>query len=499
MEPYNIFFFGSVFFLAGVGLESLKLNFWILIITAALAAVFVLFGFWKKNRRFFWIAGLSAFIAIGALYSAAADRNFAEKYFPKGETLNFQGLIVNNPAPRGSSQSLYVRTKLSGAEVKILVKAERYPEFHYGDLISVNGAIKKPESEGLPEQAGLPAQAGYAQYLAKEGISGVVSYPEVNLIAENKGAPFKSFLFNLKNSIVDRFGEILPAEEAAFLSGLTLGERSDFSPEFKEALQTSGTTHLVALSGYNVSIVIVATMALLTSFLKRRIAFIVAFIFLVAFVLMTGAEASVVRAAIMGALVVIATESGRIFNPRNAITLAGLLMVLINPKVLVFDAGFELSFLALIGIVYLKPALEDFFNLPIGGEKGTFSWRENLLMTSSAQLLVAPILIQSFGNFSPISLVSNVLILEFIPYTMMLGFAVAVFSGISHYLALIGGWFVWPLLKIETGLIEFFGNFNLSLNMSLSWILIIIYYLVIAIFIVKMSKKNRLNNERIRP
>ena len=110
-------------------------------------------------------------------------------------------------------------------------------------------------------------------------------------------------------------------------------------------------------------------------------------------------------------------------------------------------------------------------------------------MTSSAQLLVAPILIQSFGNFSPISLVSNVLILEFIPYTMMLGFAVAVFSGISHYLALIGGWFVWPLLKIETGLIEFFGNFNLSLNMSLSWILIIIYYLVIAIFIVKMSKK----------
>ena len=131
----------------------------------------------------------------------------------------------------------------------------------------------------------------------------------------------------------------MPAEEAAFLSGLTLGERSDFSPEFKEALQTSGTTHLVALSGYNVSIVIVATMALLTSFLKRRIAFIVAFIFLVAFVLMTGAEASVVRAAIMGALVVIATESGRIFNPRNAITLAGLLMVLINPKVLVFDAG----------------------------------------------------------------------------------------------------------------------------------------------------------------
>lgn len=481
MRPHDVFFFGSIFFLAGVGLQSLHLNFWILVITAALAAVFVLFGFWKKNRRFFWVAGLSIFIIVGALYSAAADRNFTEKYVPVGEKLNFQGLVVNNPAPRGSSQNLYVKTKLSGTEVNILVNAQRYPEFHYGDLVSVNGTVEKPESEG------------YAQYLAKEGINGVVSYPEVNLVAKNKGAPFKAFLFNLKNSIVDNFGEILPSEESAFLSGLTLGERSDFSPEFKAAMQTSGTTHLVALSGYNVSIVVVAAMALFAAFLKRRIAFIAAFVFLFAFVLMTGAEASVVRAAIMGALVVIATESGRIFNPRNAITLAGLIMVLANPKVLVFDVGFELSFLALIGIVYLKPALEEFFYLPAGGKKdaGTFSWRKNLLMTGAAQLMVAPILIQSFGNFSPISLISNVLILELIPYTMILGFAVAVLSGISHYLALIGSWFVWPLLKAETGLIEFFGNFNLSLNLSLSWMLIIAYYLAIAIFIWKMSKKSR--------
>lgn len=489
MPPYDIFFFGSLFFLAGVGFQSFHLNFWILVITAALAAVFILFGFWKKNRRFFWVAGLSIFIIIGALYSASADRNFAEKYVPSGEKFNFQGLVVNNPAPRGSSQNLYVRTKLSGAEVNILVKAPRYPEFRYGDLISVNGAVKKPESEGLS------AQAGYAQYLAKEGISGVVSYPEINLVAENKGVPFKSYLFNLKNSIVDNFGEILPSEESAFLSGLTLGERSDFSPEFKEALQTSGTTHLVALSGYNVSIVVVAAMALLTAFLKRRAAFVAAFVFLFAFVMMTGAEVSVVRAAIMGALVVIATESGRIFNPRNAITLAGLLMVLVNPKVLVFDAGFELSFLALIGIVYLKPALEDFFDLPAGGKKdaGAFSWRKNLLTTGAAQLMVAPVLIQSFGNFSPISLVSNVLILEFIPYTMILGFAVAVLSGISHYLALIGGWFVWPLLKAEMGLIEFFGNFNLSLKLSLSWVFIVIYYLAISVFIAKMESHKHKN------
>ena len=84
----------------------------------------------------------------------------------------------------------------------------------------MNGAVKKPEPES------------YAQYLAKEGMSAVVSYPKLNLVAEDRGVPFKSFLFNLKNSVVDEFGKVLPSEESAFLSGLVVGERSDFSADF---------------------------------------------------------------------------------------------------------------------------------------------------------------------------------------------------------------------------------------------------------------------------
>lgn len=477
MAPYDIFFFSLVFFLAGVGLESLKLNFWILIITAVLAAVFIFLWFWKKNRRFLWIAGLSLLILVGAVYSSARSENFANKFVPVGETLDFQGLIVNNPTPQGNIQNLYVQTKLSGAEVKVLIKAPRYPEFHYGDLIVVNGAVKRPEPES------------YAQYLAKEGMSAVISYPKLKLVAENQGALFKAFLFNLKDSIVGEFGKVLPSEESAFLSGLVLGERSDFSADFKTAMQTSGTTHLVALSGYNVSIIVLGTMAVLTIFLKRKYALIFTFLFLISFVLMTGAEASVVRAAVMGVLVIIARESGRIFNVRNAVVLAGLIMVLLNPKVLVFDAGFELSFLALLGIIYLKPALQKIFRMK--EDSGAFSWRENLLMTASAQLMVVPILIQSFGNFSPISLISNVLILELIPFTMALGFGIALLSKISYYLVLVGGWIIWPLLKLETGLIRFFGGFGISLDLSLSWFLILIYYAAIVIFIRKMSKTDR--------
>lgn len=477
MPSYDIFFFSSVFFLAGVGLESLELNFWILVLTAVCAAVFIFLWFWKKNRRFLWIAALSLFILVGSLYSSAFSENFAGKFIPSGENLNFQGLVVNNPAPRGNYQNLTVQTKLSGNEVNILAKAPRYPEYRYGDLIVLNGAVKKPEPES------------YAQYLAKEGISGVMSHPEINLTARDKGSPFKSLLFNLKYSVVEAFGKALPSQESAFLSGLVLGERSDFSQEFKTAMQVSGTTHLVALSGYNVTIIVSAAMSVFILFLRRKAAFIFTFLFLFAFVLMTGAEASVVRAAIMGVLVVLAKESGRVFNVRNAVVLAGLAMVLLNPKILVFDAGFELSFLALLGIIYLKPALSRIFHFKEG--VGILSWRENLLMTGAAQLMVAPILIQSFGNFSPVSLLSNVLILELIPYTMALGFGIALVSGISYHLALIASWFVWPLLKIETGLIKFFGGFGLSLNLSLSWLLILFYYAILIFFIIYVGKRER--------
>ncbi len=477
MASYDVFFFSSLFFLAGVGLQSLRINFWILAITVVLTTVFIFFWFLKKNRRFLWLAALLLFILIGSLYSSVFSESFANKYVPSGEKLNFQGLVVNNPVPKGNFQNLKVETKFSGNKVYILAKGPRYPEYRYGDLLVLNGAVKKPAPEN------------YAQYLAKEGISGVMSYPKISLTARDQGSPLKSLLFNLKDSVVEAFGRTLPSQESAFLSGLVLGERSDFSQEFKTAMQVSGTTHLVALSGYNVTIIVLATMSVFVLFLRRKVAFIFTFLFLFAFVLMTGAEASVVRAAIMGVLVVLAKESGRVFNIRNAVVLTGLAMVLLNPKILVFDAGFELSFLALLGIIYLKPALANIFHMK--EEPGILSWRENLLMTGAAQLMVAPILIQSFGNFSPVSLLSNVLILELIPFTMALGFGVALVSGISYYLTLIASWFVWPLLKIETGIIKFFGGFNLSLNASLSWVLIAMYYAVIIFFIIHVNRRER--------
>lgn len=488
MPSYDIFFFSVLFFLLGVFLASFGAGIWILIITFAAGAVFLFFAFSKKRKinpkttenipsvKYFYLAAMLIFVIFGALYYTWDDMRFRENVqIPFNEKLSFSGQIVSNPVLKSSSQEfkLKLNEPFSG---NILVKASRYPEFSYGDEVKIRGEIKLPFTED------------YGRYLAKERISGTVSFAEAEKLSSDNGNRIKGALFGIKNQITGSFQRFLPPKESALLSGLTLGERGEFSEEFREAMSKSGTTHLIALSGYNITIIVWAVMGLFLWFTKRRLAFIFTILVIFGFVIMTGAEASVVRAAIMGILVILAREVGRFYDFRNAVILAGLVMTLHNPKVLVYDVGFQLSFMALLGIIYLKPAIMKF--LRISKEPGFLSWRDNLLTTASAQAMVAPLLISNFSNFSLTSLIANIVVLEFIPVTMGLGFIIAGFSWISYHISLILSWLVQILLKFEIFVIEFFADISISFSPN-AGILFLAYYAALIVFIVYVNKRVR--------
>lgn len=484
MPSYDIFFFGALFFLIGVLLASFGVGFWILILVTAASAAFFFWGFWRKNKKFLWLGGLVFFVIFGALYYTWDDLRFRENInIAFDEKSSFFGVIVSNPTLKISSQEFKLKLA-SPLRGNVLVKTSRYPEFSYGDEVKIGGKIEKPFS---PQRG--PFGGSYAAYLAKERISGVISFAEVQRISSGNGNKIKSRLFNVKNQIITSFKKVLGAKESAFLSGLTLGERGEFPEEFKAAMSKSGTTHLVALSGYNITIIVWAVMGIFVYFLSRRLSFILTIFVIFGFVMMTGAEASVVRAAIMGILVILAREVGRFFDFRNAIVLAGFVMVFQNPKVLVFDVGFQLSFLALLGIIYLRPALVKFFR--ITKEPGFLSSRDNLLTTASAQLMVAPLLISNFGNFSLTSLFANIIVLEFIPVTMGLGFIIAAFSWFSYNLAFVFSWLVEILLKFEILIIEFFAKISVSFAPSLGLLGFVLYYIALIVFIGYVQKRFR--------
>lgn len=470
MFLHEIAFYSIIFFLIGVFIAGFALSSEIVLLFNFLFAAII---FAVGRDKFVRLAALSFFIIIGFFYyqwrDAEQNRDFN---IPIGEKIVVEGIIDEYPQ-NGNNQKLIIKIQKPFFG-KILANLKLYPSFDYGDLVKIEGVVKKPE----PRQ--------YADYLAKDGVLGIINYPKIDLIGKNKASPLKAKLFELKTEIIAVFQKTLAPEKAAFLSGITLGERAEFSKELKEKMSLSGTTHLVALSGQNITIIAAVVGSFFGYFLRRKLVFWPTLMIIVFFVLMAGAEASVVRAAVMGGIIMFAERVGRIHSMRNAIAVAAFLMVLFNPKILRFDMGFQLSFLALLGIVYLAPAIQKFFRFK--EEKGFLGWRENFLTTTSAQLAVLPLILANFSVFSIFSLPANILILETIPMTMIFGFILGALGFISIHLAAIFGWFVSLFLAYELAVINIFSKFpQTNFEMKISGA--IVYYLTIIGFIVFMKNK----------
>ena len=422
-------------------------------------------GFWKLTWKL--SAAFAASIFLGAFYynlRLVISERQENILFDKN--ISFSGVIVNEPAIFEKYQSFLVDLKppLSG-EVKILTSPGEF--FDYGDLIKAEGKIEPTDS---PQE------------------SPVSFFPTVEVIDKSQGFWLKEKLINFKQFLTGQFQNTLPQEEAALLSGITFGARSDFSKEFKNQMALSGTTHLVALSGYNISILVIAAGFIFGYFFSRKTSFYLTIAAIFLFVIMVGAEASIVRAAIMGFLVLLARESSRIYNMRNSITLAALVMALADPKVLVYNIGFQLSFLSLLGIVYIEPVLVRIFKLNRESAGGI---TQAALTTASAQIAVFPMLAFAFGQFSPVAILANTLILGFIPLTMAFGFLLAGLNAISVYLGFVLAELTRILLSYEIFVIKFFARYAWPISLGGSLWIVYAYYAVLIFAVHRFYEKTR--------
>ncbi len=476
MLPYRIFFTGTIAFLVGILAASAGVPpFFITAGALCISLGFLIAKYRTHGASHGWYAGLILLVIAGSLYYRIDDRQLRTVYVPYGEKTVFEGKVADDPVMKGEYQEAVVELA-SPVSVRVLVRVARYPELRYCDELGLTGKIERPRSDS------------YRRFLEKEGMRGTMQFPSVTKKGEGSCSSVRAALIAVKHRIMESYASVLPPEEANFLAGLTIGARGSFSESLKEAMQASGTTHLVALSGYNITILVAVLLGMFLRVVPRRIAFAFTVLALAAFVCMAGAEASVVRAAILGFIVLLASEMGRTYDMRNAIACAALLMVLANPKVLAFDIGFQLSFLALIGIVYLKPAIACALRMPY--EPSLLSWKENLTTTLAAPLMVAPLLVAYFGYMSITSLVANIAILGFIPLTMGLGFLTAGLSLLWMPAASFAGLLVSLFLKFELFLIAFFANIALPFTMKMGVTLSLVYYAFLGAFWWRYHKKS---------
>ncbi len=481
MSLYDRAFWAMGLFLIGVLLASSMQGF----SSGLLIILFIsiVFGVLCLLLRKEWLAILSIAMLIGGVYfhwyAARAVQSFTA---PIGETMVYSG-IVTKVIAKDASQSVDFR--LTGEYRGMLrVTARPFPLLRYGDALLLTGTLSSIDG---------PSKG----YFVKEGIGALMKFPkEQRVVAHNQGSWIFSKLLAFRAYVEESFMKTFSPESATLMTGLVLGKSGGFSKEFTEKLKLTGTTHLVALSGYNISIIIKYLLLLISLGINRRIGIWICVLVVIGFVVMTGAEASVVRAAIMATIILLAEQSSRMYSVRNAIVAAAFGMVVYNPTILVFDVGFQLSFLALMGIVYLQPAIEKFLQVP--DDSGLFEWRKNCVATIAAQLAVLPIILTSFGTFSVLSILTNVLLLSFIPYTMGLGFLVVIGYLFSSHLAFIIAAPAKLLLLYELRIIDFFAGLPFSFQVEhVPNALSILYYLCIILFILYVRYPHRISTPAV--
>jgi ComEC/Rec2-related protein len=266
-----------------------------------------------------------------------------------------------------------------------------------------------------------------------------MSYAKIHLLRRGN-----SWLDNLRRRFVAGMASVLPEPSASFGVGLLIGQRSTIPKATNDQLSTTGLTHLVAVSGYNLTIIIMAIRSLLgrgSKFQSTAAAIILIF----AFVLVTGLSASIVRAALVSVLSLMAWYYGRAFRPIVLISLAAAVTAWLNPFYLWSDIGWYLSFLAFFGVLLLGPLLTGLFRRP---PKLALAL---LIETTSAQLMTLPIIMYIFGRLSVIGLISNLLVVPLVPLAMLLSLT----SGLVGLIwPVLGGWLAWPARILLSYMLE---------------------------------------------
>lgn len=418
--------------------------------------------FWQDFYFRFSLIILIGLFAGLSFYRFWDDRQRAI-ILPFNEDLQFEGQIVGHPDFLSSNASYVV----SFQKTKIQIVASRYPEYQYGDILKIKGTLKTSND-----------------YQFHQGILGVIYNPETLEKIGQKGNILTKIVYQIRDRFEQSLNKSLSEPYASFAAGLVLGSKRNIPDSLMSDFNRTGTTHIVAVSGYNVTIIIVY-IGLILGILSRKLKFWGSLIIILGFVVMTGASASVVRAGILAALVAWGQFEGRRINMTILLLLVAFLILLFNPYALKFDISFQLSFLAFAGLVYLsKPiaALKVIKWLPK-------FWKLTLAETLGAQIAVLPILIYYFGRVSIVSPIVNILILWLIPAAMLAVFAIGISGLIFVTLGQVIGYLGWILLKYIIVVIEIFSriswaSFELK---TASWWWMAIFYFLISLLIYKRS------------
>jgi len=431
--------------------------------------LFLLIIFYHDKTKRVIILCLLLFVLGGLrfLITIPSHNSSTVEYY-NGRKVSLRGWVSVEP-DIGISDVRYVvsvesleSTHVSG---KIAVKTLLYPQYKYGDELEIKCSLLEPEKF-------IDSNFNYPKYLAKQGIWSICANPIINDAGGDKGNFFMKKMLWLKSETQSQMSKLWPEPDSSLMAGVLYGSRSGMPQDLIDNFTRTGVSHIVAVSGYNVSIIVmVLNVFLIYVGLSRKQSFWFLISLIFSFVFFTGATASVVRAGVMAGVVLFAQYVGRMSSAGRVLLYAAVIMLLFNPYVLIWDAGFQLSFLSTLGLVYLSPILEK-IDLPLAQalKSGVMApplflrigWGEViwqvLITTISAIIATLPMILFQFGRLSLVASLVNILILWIIPWLMLFGFISLIFSFIFYPLGQVVAWVAGLGLKYVIIIVDWFGD-----------------------------------------
>ena len=433
-----------------------------------LAAAFLLLGAWR------YTVGLPRI-----------DAAHVARYNESG-SVSLVGVVHGEPEPKGARW----RVRISAREIThaygrapvhgfVLATLPAFPVVRDGDTVRLDGELTTP-----PVWEGF----SYRDYLARENVFSLMNMPSVEVLEHAQGWNLRRMLGALRARCESVLAALLPNPEAALLTGILLGREGGISADVMDAFRTTATAHIIAISGFNITVIAGTLLRMLTRTVGRRWAVAATIPLVVLYTILVGADPPVVRAAIMGCIALVALLLGRRSDALNALAVSALLMTAIRPQAL-WDVGFQLSFAAALGmILYAEPLhrrVGAFLSAHIPGAlgKAAVGWLgDGLAATLAAQVLTLPLTVAYFHNLSPISLVANLLIVPVQPQVMVWGGVGLLLALVWLPLGMPAGWTAWLFLAYTIRMAEALAAVpGASLEVArVPWPVVAGYYVVVA-------------------
>lgn len=467
----------SIAFLAGIALAdavSLPLSVWLALAGTALA-LGLIWHFLVRSLEMETLArdlaAVTVFLVViflgAARYQAAVpvfDAFDLGWYNDRDYDVRVTGWVTELPDRRDTYANLRVRATGidtgDGNDLPVdgllLARVNPNEDYFYGEVVRLRGKLKTPsENEDF----------SYRDYLAREGVYSTMSGAEATRLPGKKGNLFANGLYRLKNYALATVYRVFPDPEASLLAGILLGVDSGLPDDLQQDFKDTGTSHIIAISGFNIAIIAAIFLSLFGRAFGPRRGAVVAGIGIVFYTLLVGADAAVVRAAVMGVTALFARHFGRRQDGLVTLFAAGAGMCLYNPYY-TQDVGFQLSFFATLGLILygeplsaLSARLLSKLNLHSSTVESLSSViTDFFLLTLAAQITTLPIMAYHFNRLSLISFIANPFILPVQPAVMIIGGLADILGMIFLPLGQLVAFAAWPFVAYTIRMVDFFGG-----------------------------------------